>query len=138
MNDEPLDIPYAYIDSRIESKIRELRENDFDPLQREIEALQRAVVEIKASLITQVIYLDCLSDSRFPREKLDLLKFELQSALSHLRGKLEAEELPDKAVQAWRSNVRSKLKHILTPQVLDALVSSSSSWDEIIGFASQD
>lgn len=121
MTSEQLDPIYGVV----EDKIAEIQE--------QIIGLQRALIEVKVSFISQIIYFNSFTTFNFPQNIRDNLTNELNSTLSHLRGRLSEGAIPEDAFEDWRKDIRKRLSHIFTSQQVDSLIPSSSEWLNLLG-----
>lgn len=117
-----------YINRRIE----DFRQSDLSPLENKIDLLTRALVETKAFQITQAILLQAFLQKIKLSKSLDSLIFELNGAISYLRGRLFEGAIPENAFREWYSDVRKRLSTILTSSDLDVLLPSPSPWEKFL------
>ena len=105
-------------------------------LNDKIDSLTRALVETKASLITQSILSQILWKAVKPHPKttVDKLTNPLSDSLSYLRGRLSEDAIPEDAFSDWYSDLRNRLSSILTPSELDSLLPVSSPWGKLLPF----
>jgi hypothetical protein len=127
-NIDPLEKMY------IDSEINKLKRGELSQLEDKIDSLTRALVETKASLITQAILTQILFKAVDPTPKklVNNFIFQMDSALSYLRGRLSEEAIPEDAFRDWYSDMRKRLSNILTAPELDSLLPPSSSWEKLL------
>ena len=135
-------------------RLNKIIDDRIGPLEYSILDMQRAMVDLRAYLISQKICTDsqiryltnCIhlrpEDMKIQLQELirkhDIIVNELNNAFSFLRGKLTEEAIPEDAYRYWLEDVRKRLlgTGILTSQEVNQLISTSLVWETIIGFHS--
>ena len=136
---------YAMSNEDREDPIYGHLQEDVTALQDQVIALQRAIVELKASYFSRAVsadyeafYLNHLlhlnPQDKPVRDDRSSISTALNISLSLLRGKLSEEALPEDAYKAWVDDVRQRLTGIFNPSTMNSYFSQFPLWEKIMGF----
>ena len=129
----------------IKREIEEIEER-LGLLDDKVSGVQRALVELRAFLISRVtasnlswkIVWKCLSEGEYDEDMArqhNAILSELRVALASLRGRLAEEAMPEDALRYWVRDARKRLSDIVGREEAESLIPSSSDWGKIIGLA---